>query len=521
MLSLFVASGVAVEKCGLPELIMSKAPLTLSRPIRECSYDSGHFRVWFDTTGVHAIPLRDSLPADGVPDWAQWATEYLERARALLVDTLGYRHPIADSSTFSGRTDVGGDDRTDIYFTDMEFYGMTYLDTMLAGGVGPAFLTIENDYEEASFPNYIGREEQALAVTCAHEFFHAIHYAYGSNSSWTWWMEATAVWAEERVFPHVNDYLAYLTAFQASPEAGLNNNTPSGRFYGSCLFPMFLSANYGDSAIFEIWSNIPSNNVYPAISLWANDLGINLKSLYGNFALWNLLVDDNYREYGYIDAPLMPKPKLTHRDSLPDNLTAAGGAVYISLPKYIDGGLWAEYSPADSISALLHSISYTGNDFSDTTLNIFNRPDTIPGTWRFDGVYTVLANLGTTPSSSARLGQILTGPAPSARVPIPDDVLDRTPYPNPFIYSEAETLYIPYTSSGEFPIRFSVWNVAGELIYERVDMTTFGYHLTKRGALPWVPQNYTGKSLASGVYVYILSIENNSFTGRFAIINDN
>ena len=498
----------------------SKAPLTHARPIRTYHYDSEHFRVWFDVVGINAIPTEDISPADGVPDWAQRATEYLERARACLVDTLGFPPPIPDSSSFADRHDVGGDDRTDVYFADMEFYGMTYLDTALADGSGPAFMTIENDFEYASFPEYDGHEEDALAVTCAHEFFHTIHYTYGSESQWTWWMEATAVWSEERNYPTVNDYLGYLGAFQNTPEKGLNNNVPSGRFYGSCLFPIFLSANFGDAAILDIWNRVPSDSPYGAIVQWADSVGWGPTALYGDFARWNLFVGDNYRGYGYTDAALMPEPKITPADSLPFSLTDAGGAIYIELNIWESGGLYANYDPTyDPISAKIHAVSIAGTDTRDTTVDVYGQSDTIPGAWRFDGIYCALANLGPNPTVEANIGELLTGPAPSADVARPDNIVDLSPYPNPFIRGENDTLYFPFSAAEDSPIRFTVWTASGELVYQWTDDIGFGYHKTTRGAFAWVPRNSSKRELASGIYVYLLALEGTSYTGKFAIIN--
>jgi len=507
-----ILSAVGAEKCGLPEAMRSKVPLVHARPVRSHNHDSEHFRVWFDLEGAHAIPsIR----------WAERCAEFLEKARAVLVDSIGFREPIPDSSLFPGRTDVGGDDRLDIYFTHMEYYGMTYLDTVLAGGVGPAFILIENDFDAARFPQYIGREEEALAVTCAHEFFHAIHYSYGSSAAWTWWMEATAVWSEERIFPHVDDYLDYLPNFQSTPEGGLNSDSPRGRMYGTCLLPMFLSTNYGDRAILEIWELVPENQVFPAISIWAFDEGIRPIDLYGDFAMWNLFVGENYRGWGYDDAHLMPAPKITHRDSLPTLLTSAGAAIYTSTPSFGEGGIWAEYTPlapADSLSACVHGISKRGTDTPDTTIDIYSTPDTIPGAWRFDGLFTTLANLGPNPATSSRIGNLLIGPAPDARVAKPGDIVDRTPYPNPFIYGEHDTLLFPFTAGDVSQLRFTVWTASGELVFEETGDVSLGYHLTPRGAFGWLPRNQDGKPIASGIYIYFLSLDDNSFTGKFAVI---
>ena len=56
---------------------------------------------------------------------------------------------------------------------------------------------------------------QSAQVTAAHEFFHAIQFAYDYGED-AWMLEATATWMEERVFDKVNDNRQYLPAGQVA-----------------------------------------------------------------------------------------------------------------------------------------------------------------------------------------------------------------------------------------------------------------------------------------------------------------
>ena len=55
---------------------------------------------------------------------------------------------------------------------------MTYLDSARIDGVGSiratAFMVLDNDYQEIY--SYQSRPIEAVRVTCAHEFFHVIHF---------------------------------------------------------------------------------------------------------------------------------------------------------------------------------------------------------------------------------------------------------------------------------------------------------------------------------------------------------
>ncbi len=516
---------------GLPEAVRTRAPLTADRPdlAHFCDSDGGHFRIWYSLQAedpTNAIDPTDN-DGNGIPDWAENAGRFLERTWACLVDTLGARQPIPDMG-------IGGNDRVDMYFLDLSgtmfgpgTYGMTYLDSILPDGSATAFIAIENDFEPEHFPNYVGREEDALAVTCAHEFFHTVQFAYGFNLSvWLWWMEATAVWSEERNYPEINDYLYYLANFQGYPSTGLDDDDPSGRIYGACLFPLYISQNYGDSAIIDIWENVSESAVYSGIKSWADSLELTLDNLYGDFARWNLYVGDNSREWCYPDAALMPEPEIILPSAMPEELTGGGGALYIDLtglfglPEGHHGGGWAEMQQIDTVYAALEGVAPSANsDTEDTLVYISPGPDTIPGIWRFDNMIAILANMDMIYIHDADLGALTYGPAPSAKVEMEKSIA-LPPYPNPFVNAPGRMIYFPYSIDLDTPIRLTVWASSGDLVFDESSETSKGLHLTTRGALGWEPSNMSGENLADGVYIYRLAIEGDSHIGKISIINE-
>ena len=49
----------------------------------------------------------------------------------------------------------------------------------------------------------------ALRVTAAHEFFHAIQFAYDVKED-LWFMEGSATWVEDEVYDSINDNYQFL-----------------------------------------------------------------------------------------------------------------------------------------------------------------------------------------------------------------------------------------------------------------------------------------------------------------------
>jgi hypothetical protein len=120
----------------------------------------------------------------------------------------GYRAPRRDGTRGGTR---GG--QTDIYIRDVGaqgLYGYCTTDKSFRAS-GPfdswAYCVLDNDYRPGQFPTQTPLAN--LQVTAAHEYFHAVQFAYDAFED-SWFMEATATWAEDEVYPDINDNLQYL-----------------------------------------------------------------------------------------------------------------------------------------------------------------------------------------------------------------------------------------------------------------------------------------------------------------------
>ena len=76
------------------------------------------------------------------------------------------------------------------------------------------YLVIDDDYAPAEYG--FADPLAAARATVAHEFNHLLQQNYDSFQD-VWIFEATAVWAEEQVFPEVNDYLNYVEVVRRAP----------------------------------------------------------------------------------------------------------------------------------------------------------------------------------------------------------------------------------------------------------------------------------------------------------------
>lgn len=213
---------------------------------------SGLFRIHYTTGTTDRVP---SL------DYVNSVAAIFDEVYAFMVDTLGYRPPPSD-----GFYPSGDGDPYDVYLRDLEgIYGQTTLDSAYIDGPGTtrgtSFMDLDNDYAE--IPTYRDRPLDAVRVTAAHEFFHAIHFGIDftegeispDNVYRSWWMEMSATWMEEAKYDDINDYYFYLPYFFNSPWNSIEQfrNPFDLHPYASMLFPLFLSEKFDRDVIREIW----------------------------------------------------------------------------------------------------------------------------------------------------------------------------------------------------------------------------------------------------------------------------
>lgn len=273
------------ERCGAPlirglrqdwprlqtatQVVLAKQ---LSAPVLDSSYLTAHFAVHYATTGVDAF----SPPAGYATalSWVQQVGATFEDVYFREVTQLGYKDPVP----------AGG--RFHVYLQNV---GSQYLGvTDSAGPTTQPYITVENDFAEFLASGY--SPTQLLQITAAHEFHHAIQFAY---TFWfdMWYAEATATWVEDEVYDGVNQLYAYLPESYHFPGYSLNTavSVDTGGGYGRWIFNRYLAESYGVAKVREMWEAIDGAgsgadiNMLPYLDSGLQGAGSSLAELFFGF----------------------------------------------------------------------------------------------------------------------------------------------------------------------------------------------------------------------------------------------
>ncbi len=197
--------------------------------------------------------------ADAPPDdaWAKKSLAVLNQVYQLEVGQLGFRRPVADKKH-------GGNSKFDVYLKDLPtgLYGFCVPEYYKPGSrkVASGYCVIDNDFSRTEFD---GRPLANLKVTLAHEFFHAIQFAYDINDD-PWIYESTATWMEERFVDSANDNRQYLRLGQVRlSHIPLDTFADPGIHYGNWVWWEYLSSRFGNDIVRKVWSRLDANKGSP------------------------------------------------------------------------------------------------------------------------------------------------------------------------------------------------------------------------------------------------------------------
>jgi hypothetical protein len=298
----------------------------------------------------------------------------------------GYRSPAADG----GR---GGNDKADIYLADVGTtfgaYGFCAPDIDDQGQpawvadswAASAYCVFDNDFAE--FPR---TPEENLGITAAHEYFHAVQYAYDANDDY-WAYETTATWIEDEMYDDINDNLMYLPFGQmGDPNASsflqsegtlvpldyvdFSQNFPYP--YGNWTWWRYLTEKYPTAQaglptlVRTFWEDLDTTNKAPdTYSLRALDqtlasLGTSTAAEYAGFSTANRTPAQSYTEGDAYPTPalafgpvaLSKKTSSSTKTLLLDHLTSGTGSYLPFAPGY-DLSVRVAMSPTRTGSAAI------------------------------------------------------------------------------------------------------------------------------------------------------------------------
>jgi len=430
------------------------------RPIRDESYDTpeGNFKIHYNLSDVN-------LP------YVIRCGEFFEHSRYVEVDSLGFLPPVCDDT-------LGGDARFDVYITDFPWavYGITYPEDF----EGPAewhdvsaYIEVNSSYD--GFPSNDdpeGSEWGAFKVTCAHEHFHAVQFAYDPNER-IWLLEIASVWSEDIVYDYVNDYYNYLDDFFDEPWVSIMNE--GMHMYSASIWFHYLVQRFGISIINNIFDEMIYHDGLATNDSALCDYESNLEEEFLEFTCWNYLTDSLADSYHYEEASAYPgiyieaaasslpftfSPGTSHR---PRSYSANYIELNISAPSFhIDltgdgGAIWkmAYVIPGDSgriVYPDAFDIFYTGGESGALVivpLGIYSASTTYDYSINIQEYDELIADAGhdTTiyPGDTVILGG---SPTLSGGIPPytyqwrPSTGLDDSTISNPIAFPETTTTYV-------------------------------------------------------------------------------
>ena len=217
---------------------------------------SGHFKIHYNNY------------YDGINDYAYNVAIAADSSRKVIVEEMNFRSEVLD-----------GDGLYDIYIEQLPngSYGWNCPD----GDLGQSWVEIDDNYIGT---NYGTTGLDAMRISIAHEYFHAIQRAYvpspGQNS---FFYELSSIWIEDVIFPEIDDYIFFSQNgddYFSDPEK--NMNAYNG--YGLGLYGHYMNFMFDNQIMQRIWedfslmdSDDENEHVFNAIDnvLDSQDFGYN------------------------------------------------------------------------------------------------------------------------------------------------------------------------------------------------------------------------------------------------------
>jgi hypothetical protein len=193
---------------------------------------------------VHWTNSRRNAPSSS--GFLSQVSTAVERSYDVENGTLGWKKAKSDGR-LGARRGAGGDGQVDVYVTNLgrNLYGYAANDPGQKGSRRYAYLVLDNDYRGFPTPPV-----QSMRVTVAHEYNHILQFGYDTFED-LWLFESTATWAEEKVFPEIDDYLNYLPEMARQPQKPLTGS--SIKIYAEAVWNHWLSSRFGDDSVRRAW----------------------------------------------------------------------------------------------------------------------------------------------------------------------------------------------------------------------------------------------------------------------------
>lgn len=481
----------------------------------------GKFKIHYTTRGPHSVPPED-VDSDGIPDFVEEAGLIFDHCWEIEIDSLGYKPPPPDG--------IDGD-QVDVYMMNISYYGLTYPENPVPGTPYEdytSYIVINNDFQGSDFYT---QGLDALKVTAAHEFFHAIQLGY--NVRWDedlYFFEISSTWMEDVVYDEVNDYYQYLDGFFNHPEVSFTAYSTTNSLIwthnlGACLWNHLLTKKYGIDIIREIWEEILNYPALQAMDEVLKERGSSFSDEFVEFSIWNYFTGSRADSVNcYEEGGDYPEIKLEDDFAIDSDTTVSGSTVFLTSRYYRvrtrvsdDFGIEMEFDKPYIWSVGVIIADSTTGDVGVRVLH--------PGGNGNIGFVRALSEITLIPVNleipedpsipyylaeehdyklNIRRGhvELLTADAlfPS--------------YPNPFVIGSHECVYIPFRLSEISPVELNILTSSGRLIrHIRMGQRPDGYQIYR-----WDGRDEEGEPVPSGIYIYQLKTPRFMKSRKMAVI---
>ncbi len=464
---------------------------------------SGHFRLHYDITGSHAVD-QDDLDNNGIPDFIDTAAVVFDHVWDIEINQLGFQRPLDE--------DGNPVNTYDVYFSDLSsgLYGLTVFKTGSDGlpadvstRPGTQFSTyIEMDHNFRSSGLYT-RGLDALLVTAAHEFNHALQLGYRVDLQEDFFFyEATSTWLEEYVYDHINDYYQYLP--------GLFNGLQSVPFttssfpypYAHGLFCNMIASQYGPEIVSGFWRRIEDESAVDAINSVLQNRGSSFSEAHNDYGRWLYFTGKRAIDgFFFPEAAQYPELTVFNRNKYdvfgPLDLTTDVGRLSYTFLALNDVLPFRQQA-----RARVENGQVSGR-YSHFSINDFQRPSVPLGNAQIidpvvpDTVTLLISNADDFPQTVFFTMQ-------------PDTIAPSSIGPNPVNISRGQEKAYFYNIPADATI--SVYNMNGRPL--RV-LQNGG---AARSQIAWDLRDYNGELLSSGIYIYVIQGGGTQKQGKFAVI---
>ncbi len=454
---------------------------------------SGHFMLHWDNSGIDAVPQTD-LSGNGIPDYIDSAAVIFDLVWDTEINQMGYPAPPgADGNPVS---------IYHIYFTDFEYYGVTWFDEQLVIDNMVKYtshMEVDNDFSEYYFysPGLNG-----LKVSAAHEFHHAIQFGYNVRQTDFFFYEMTSTWMEEYVYPEINDYRQYLNEFFADV-----SNTPFNYYnqftvfpYGNFLYVLMLNQIYDADIVRIIWNDMLGRTSLDALRnvLAADPYNSSWLSSLEEYGKWLYYTGERYVPGSYFsDAEDFPEIRIGSTDSyiFPDQI-----------PETVDvTELTNRYIRLIGLRGADLNLLVTASTFNDGGFRLLSGLDAT-------GFYPLGETFGTTNLTvDTVVVQLVNAQISSRDYGI--DVSSKTSTeiaigPNPVRIGsgDREVLFRNIPDDGHIYI-FNAIGLEVAHLEEKASPTRV-----------WNLTNRNGETVASGIYIYLVKSQKKEYKGKLAVV---